>query len=239
MSRIIDFIDRLLSQSRIMEKNGVKVVIKKYDRESGFIKWITVKTASLMVPIYPYTFSPRERMRREVEFFTRRPGNVNVPKILEVNNDKLYIVREYVDGEVFSPTFKPDYWSLLAEALYRIHRDNYVMGDSKYTNFMIKDRSQVYVIDAEQAIYSEEEIHRAWDILVFLVTTYYPLLMYTIDPWNHKGVRKFIEGYANLGGVDTLDTLTSEIRLKTIANVLLPFPQGYLVFKTIRDIIRR
>jgi len=155
-------LDSLIAQSEIREEGGVKVVIKRFTKEVGLLKWLP--PAVFLRANYPYVLSPRERFNRELRFM-RFQGWVGfrVPRILSVDEEDLVVVREYVDGRYLDCGMVEDavrLGSVLAES----HSKGFSLGDVKPTNFLVSGGS-TYVIDAEQSTQFRDELG-SWDIAV-------------------------------------------------------------------------
>lgn len=151
-------------QSRIIEIEGKKAVIKCYSLSAG-IKWYFIST---YFRSYPYASNYKTRMDREMNFLTYRWQEIKVPKLIDIDYVNSCIVREFVDGKELSNA----YFSIFGKALRYIHDKGFALGDTKLENFLIKD-DKVYVIDAEQAIETNNISYFAWDLLVFLLFTSY------------------------------------------------------------------
>ena len=60
-------IDKLISQAEVITFEGRKAIKKVFTSEVGIIKWLPL--ALLLRPVYPFTLDPRERFKRELNFF--------------------------------------------------------------------------------------------------------------------------------------------------------------------------
>lgn len=244
MQGIIDSINRFFGQVEIVEVGGRVYVKKKYTKELGVIKWFIIKSLSIPVNMYPFVFSPRERMKRELSFFDYMYGKIKVPRVVEVNWDELYIVREYVNGRMLSLKFNEHIWGLTGSLLYKIHSEDYALGDSKISNFLVsEDENTVYVIDAEQAIKTSLSIHKKWDIVVLLATLihiYVADMMTTFvireEEFRSK-IERFLKFYVDSGGVDVLDGIRKDVKSKTLVHLLIPFPYNVKILKIINQIL--
>jgi Kae1-associated kinase Bud32 len=156
-------ISTIISQSRIVREGNNEYIIKYYDSIVS-LKWFFVVSA---FRVYPYVSNPKERMKRELEFFTYRWDGkvVNVPKIVDFDIDRLFIIREYLEGR--TPKTEKDI-ELISKLLRKIHDNGFVLGDTKLENFIIT-KNKAYVIDAEQSIKSEKDEYKGWDLLVFFL----------------------------------------------------------------------
>ncbi len=242
MHRLIDFIDDVIKQVEVVEVGGRKLVLKKYSSEPGLVKWFVVKSLSLPLQIYPYTMNSRERMSREIEFFSTKPGGVCTPEIVDVDWDQLTMLREYVDGEHLIPSISVDKVSCIAETLYKIHSSNYCLGDSKYSNFLLVNSGRVYIIDAEQSVKCSLDYMKAWDTVVFLTTIVYALgpvkaILETEEITSF--MKSFIEKYIDYGGVDYVREIGDNMKLKTLVQVLLPPPYSIKLIQLVKELVRK
>ena len=158
----IEGLDSLVAQSEVREEGGVRVVVKRFTKEVGLLKWIP--PAVFLRASYPYALAPRERFSREIRFMRFQDwAGFRVPRILSVDEDELVVVREYVEGRYLDCGRVEDVvrlGSVLAES----HSKGFSLGDVKPTNFLVSGYS-TYVIDAEQSTQFREELG-SWDIAV-------------------------------------------------------------------------
>jgi len=164
---LIALLDRMISQSEVIEKSGVKYVLKNFAKEMS-LKWFPLST--FLSFVYPFTYDPAERLERELAFFSRGWEFFKTPKVVEVDKENHRMLREYVEGRALDTDIDAD---KLGKTLGEIHKEGWALGDVKLTNFLVRDDDSVYVIDAEQAIPKAETQHMAWDLyLVFLAVSY-------------------------------------------------------------------
>ncbi|QKQ99295.1 serine/threonine protein kinase [Metallosphaera tengchongensis] len=155
----LDEVLRLLySQSRVMKNEGQRYVVKCYGSSVG-LKWYFISSA---FRTFPYVASPETRMRRELEFLTYPWTEIKVPRLIDFDLEEKCIVREYIEGNLPE---SPESISTLGKVIRYIHDNSFVLGDTKLENFLVADN--IYVIDAEEAIVSDDLTLKAWDILVF------------------------------------------------------------------------
>ena len=70
-----------------------------------------------------------------------------------------------------------------------IHREGYSLGDSKLDNFICNSEG-AYIIDSEQAIKTQKERYRYWDVsLLILSAAYY-------NYSNKTGFKQFLDGFS-------------------------------------------
>jgi len=177
-------IDKLISQAELVTIDDRKYVRKRYGKEVGIIKWLP--PAIFLRSIYPFTLEPRERMRREVEFLSQSWSGLGVPKILTYDEGKLELIREYVVGDPLDYRAE-EAPKLLGSALREIHSKGYALGDVKPTNFIVGSDGVIYVIDAEQAVRTEDPTIKCWDLMATLLLASYSLIT------NLSKYRKFIK----------------------------------------------
>lgn len=163
---LITLLDRIVSQSEVVERLGVKYVLKKFTGETS-LKWFPLST--FLGFVYPFTYDPLERLERELSFFSKKWG-FKTPKIVEVDKENRRILREYVEGRVLDIDTDA---VKLGKVLGEVHKEGWALGDVKLTNFLVGDDNSVYVIDAEQAISGAETQHMAWDLYLALLMVSY------------------------------------------------------------------
>ncbi len=165
--KLEEFFREVSAQSKVVKLEEGRYVKKCYG--SGVsLKWYFILS---IFKSYPFVGDPRERMGREIEFFTYNWNGIKVPKIVDFDYDEVCLLREFVDGRV--PATLDDV-SKVGKALRYIHDSGFVMGDTKAENFLIND--YVYVIDAEQSIRTDSKEYRGWDLAVFLLFLSYKYL---------------------------------------------------------------
>lgn len=240
--RFLEFLDEFFSQTRVISIYNEKYIVKKYSRELGIIKWFIIKTASRILNIYPYVSDPEERMRRETIFFTSIDVDVKHPKIFLMDWINTTVIREYVPGEPISPIDKNVY-PVIGEILARIHHSGYVLGDTKFLNFLRTPGGEIYLIDAEQAITSREYKHRAWDLIVFIITAMYRLISLSTLVYPEKYL-DYIDALINSYSQSFKDypLVFEEFGRASISNVvlmLLPPPFNAYLLKTLKDYSRK
>ncbi len=217
----INELSKAISQTNVIEKNGKRVVVKRYNRPIGLLKWIAVALPPL-VSYYPIETNPLIRMIREESFFTKPPENVYTPKIISVDYERLVIEREYIPGKPLNPSSINDA-RLLGETLASIHNQNYCLGDCRVDNF-IKSTGKVYVVDAEQSITRcLKNDYKVWDFLLSIVFLYLqtPPLKKLMC---RESISAFIEGYESSRSTPRWSDL------KRIKSLLIFLPAPYISF---------
>lgn len=236
MKSLIDIIEETIKQTYVIEENGRKYVIKYYSVEPGLVKWFIIKSLSIPLQIYPYVTGPRDRMNREIDFFNKKPGNVCTPKIIDIDWDNLFMKREYIEGKIFHPDMPHLRFVELAHILAKIHKAEYALGDSKYTNFIITDHGEIYVVDAEQAIETSNEIHYSWDLIIFTVTTLYSYgFLKDIEDLYSK-LRSFYGSYIDYYNIDPVSNIIDKVKLRTVFSILVPLPYNIQLINILKEI---
>ncbi len=157
-----------LGYKKINERK-VAVVVKKY-RDWKSLKWLPVGLWTSGIVDFALTAS--ERLLREVNaIYTLSRSNIRVPKIYGINWEKKYIIREYVPGNDVAyalrkgDTLRPNV--LVGRLLAKIHKLGFSMGDTRPSNFILKNDT-IVPIDLEQA---SSTIPRAWDLAEYIAFT--------------------------------------------------------------------
>jgi len=235
---LLDLLDELFSQTQVIMINGVKYALKKYDRTPGLLKWFIIKSASLPVTIYPFTFIPRERLERESIFLRELCRKLPVPRPILVDWGGIKLIREFIEGKKFVPGLEKDKYKDVAWAIRSIHDYGYALGDTKFQNFIISG-NRIYIIDAEQAIKSRNRIHHAWDLFIFLVTT--TIRLVTDNPFLdiniYTDIIKSIIDYYLAGDHDLWEEMKIIYNRKIfsgLAGVLVPLPYNFRLLKILR-----
>ncbi|MEM1599982.1 MAG: serine/threonine protein kinase, partial [Sulfolobaceae archaeon] len=149
------------------------------------IKWYFI---SAFFWNYPYVADPKERLKREINFFLERfSDSIIMPKLIDIDLKELCIIREFIKGEEIGV----DNIGIVGKGLREIHDAGYVLGDTKISNFVVVN-DKLAVIDAEQSLKSTDSYYRAWDLLVLFL-----FLSYKISNLNQFQLmaRKFLEEY--------------------------------------------
>lgn len=189
-------LEDLLGQVELVEWRGLRAIKKNFSSEVGLLKWLP--PSLFYKSSYPFALSPAERFRRELNFFGMGNGNwYKVPRIYSVDESKLIIIREYIDGRPL--TYSHSTCKLLARAMAEVHSRGLVLGDVKPSNFIISDNA-IYIIDAEQAIsgLSNSDELAGWDLMLTLLFVSY---RYVIDSHGFREfVERFLKDYIDSGG---------------------------------------
>ncbi len=241
MSRkLFEVLDNMFSQSKIIEINDQRYVLKNYNYEPGLIKWFLVKTANLIVKVYPYVLDPATRMNREIIFLRNIRNRIHAPRIILIDWMSKQIIREYIEGKPIDPS-NQELYKVIGETLARIHLTGYVIGDAKYLNFIHADNI-IYIIDGEQAIETNDKRYMAWDIAEFLITAIYHVLASKIITSKiiEKYTRLLINGYCEIN-TECSNVLTNiyNTKIKKIIYLLLPIPYSIIMIKTIKEAIHQ
>lgn len=154
----------VFEQSTVVLKDGKKVVIKRFSDISS-VKWFI---SIPFRPFYPFALSASERLKREYTFFNSSHELVRTPKVYSVNWKDKVLEREFVEGEPLAKFDVETSCRVLAKTLATLHREGWCLGDTKLTNIIISN-GEIYVIDGEQAIRSNNELYIVWDIASSLI----------------------------------------------------------------------
>jgi len=224
-------IDKLISQAEIVTINGRNYIRKRYAREVGIMKWLP--PALFLKPIYPFTLEPRERLRREVNFFRSKWNGFKVPNILSYDENKLELIREYVEGRLINYRSDDDL-RMLAKVFAEIHSKRYALGDVKPTNFLVNNNGDIYVIDAEQAVSDANIDSMSWDLLATLLISAY---FYIANITKYReAIRLFFKEYlSSNGGENVLANIASQ-KFVGLA-ILIPLPHLISIVEVLEDLI--
>ena len=221
-----EVLDRLVSQPEIIEWAGVKAVRKRFTKHIGLLKW--VPAAIVFRAAYRFSVSPGERLRREVSFFSRGWGDLVVPRVLSVDEDRFVLIREFIEGRRID--LRKD-CGAIGTALGSIHGRGAALGDTKPSNFlMVGDR--VALIDAEQSLLEARPYEMGWDLL--LTALFLSLFYITNTEAFRSCVKELINSYVKAGGKrDALDGVGS-IRNSGLA-VIIPLMHLHIFIKEVEE----
>ncbi|BCU70789.1 hypothetical protein [Stygiolobus caldivivus] len=166
--RLEDFFRDIYVQTKIVAVEDKKLVMKCYNSSTSF-KWYFISPSFRN---YPYSSDPRERMNREINFLTYRWDSIKTPRIIDFDLEQTCLYREFIDGEEIKEI---EQFEKLGKAIKYIHEQGFVMGDTKLENFIVSE-GRITVIDAEQAITSNDISYRSWDLLVLSFSIAYTFI---------------------------------------------------------------
>jgi tRNA A-37 threonylcarbamoyl transferase component Bud32 len=235
ISGFIGLLDYLSKQSKIIELNNSKYVVKSYASEHGILKWYLVALGNIPIQKFPFVHDPVKRMEREVSFM-RRADCFSKPEIYIVDYKEVKIVRSFINGVVYGFNAPLNIHSLVARELGACHEAGWVLGDTKISNFIVGD-GEVYIIDAEQAIDKYNHEFAAWDLLVLISTLSIDGYIESITT-NRYGevVKTILSSYLNEfreAGEVIKALSTSEFKL--LAYILIPFPLNITYHRVISE----
>ncbi len=153
-----------LPQITVRSEGGRRIVVKDFQGNPGILKWVAL--GIIYQGAYPFAVTPEARLKREVEFLKDRHEYLRTPSVISVDWEHKQLVREYVEGSPLEPWSRPEDSGILGQAIAMAHREGWVLGDTKPTNFVLSEDGSIYVVDAEQSIRSEDQRLRGWDLLV-------------------------------------------------------------------------
>jgi tRNA A-37 threonylcarbamoyl transferase component Bud32/predicted nucleotidyltransferase len=196
------------------------------------MKWALLNVWSLS---RKFSTSPQARMHREYfASITLRARGVATPRIIGAVLDDKVLVKEYVEGERLSDivqailvgrsqeTFAVERFG---EAVGRIHRTGFALGDSKATNVIVKSGGDVfYLTDLEQATEGGDQ---AWDIAAFI---YYQAKLSLKEAGMRKVAEAFLEGYKRANGPENISRAKNPKYVAPFRPVTVP-----QVLKTVRE----
>ncbi len=156
-------------QAEIIVRNGKRYVVKSFQVARGVLKWVSL--GLVYKASYPFALTPDARMKRELDFMGDEHDRVRTPRIVDVDYSRKIVVREYIEGSPLRPWAYEADAARLGEILAWIHAEGWVMGDTKPTNFLEAPGGQIYVVDAEQSLRTEDPRLRGWDLLVAITFT--------------------------------------------------------------------
>jgi tRNA A-37 threonylcarbamoyl transferase component Bud32 len=186
----------VLDQTVIVEKNGVKLAVKKFS-DLPSLKWLL---SLPFKPLYPFTLSACERLKREYTFFKVEHEKFKTPRVYLVDWKEKTLEREFIEGVKLSSMDVVKAAGILASSLAWLHGEGWCLGDSKPSNFILKNGT-VYIIDGEQAIRNNSENYRIWDLAFSLFSLGASKPLDTMmDSYDMKILRRFSHNYLEAGG---------------------------------------
>lgn len=237
----IEVVEEFFKQTKILYIDNNPFIYKQYSKEPGLVKWFFIKATNLFVKAYPFALEPQSRMLRETSFMEDESKLVQTPHIIVKDWVSVSIIREYINGIHFDPYFDEKEYFRIGKEMALIHNSGYVMGDTKYTNFL-KTNNKFYVVDAEQAIRSNSYSYMFWDIFVFITTIIYKIMI--DNPFRGKDlvrerISSFLNGYISAIEHDYYSILSNidKFNYKTIIFVLLPYPYYTIFNNMIKQLI--
>lgn len=239
LNYVIDQIDKGFSQVSFEEIACVKIVVKSYGVEKSYAKWFFIKTFSLPAKLYPFAMNPYERIKREVYFTEKNLEEGIVPRIILVDWIGKRVVKEYINASTFDLTNLVRY-EFVAKLLSRIHDKGFALGDSKYSNFLVKDH-ELFLVDAEQAIETNNVNFMFWDLIVFLSTCMTKLIY---GCHKREGLESILEAFLNryveqsCRAVEVMESIRN-VKYRLATYTLIPYPFNIKLVSMIREIIRR
>lgn len=235
-----DVLEDFFSQSQILRMNGEKFIWKNYSHQSGILKWLVINIANIPVKVYPFVLDPKDRMMRETRFLKENRGKVPLPRVFLIDWINYTIVREYIEGEPFDPKHHASAIDKVARILGRIHSSGYVMGDTKYYNFLVGNSGKIYVIDAEQAVKTDNPYYQLWDIILFLITIAYRLVSMGLLVKNNQYrqiVNTFLQNYfeENMDLRKQNRKILNNTNYKLVIYMLLPVPYSITLLNALQS----
>lgn len=233
-------LEDFFSQSQILRVNNEKYVWKNYSHQPGIFKWLVINIANIPVKVYPFVLDPKDRMERETRFLKENRQRVPLPKLFLIDWINYTVVREYIDGEPFDPKNHVKAMDEIARIIGQIHKSGYVMGDTKYYNFLVGKDGKIYIIDVEQAIKTDNPYYQLWDIILFLITTTYRLISIEllVKKYQYKqGIGMFLENYLeeNTELKKQIRKILDKSNYKLVIYMLLPIPYSTMLVNILQN----
>jgi len=199
----------VLNEVYLVSAGEEKLVAKKFTDWHGF-KWFTLNLVALGTKI----FSLAGKTRLANEYGMNRflsENKIPVPNIIYVSIPDRMLFEQYVEGRQIVEIVKEGVMSSklssqqkrvirdVGASMARVHSLGVGIGDTKPENFILGVDQRVYALDLEQAKKSGDGV---WDIAEFLYYSGH----YGVGASGglHEFVRSYIEGYSQIGGVNSL-----------------------------------
>ncbi|MEM2227657.1 MAG: hypothetical protein QXR82_02495 [Candidatus Bathyarchaeia archaeon] len=193
-----------LNEVYLITAGQKKFVVKKYSDWFGF-KWFILNLAALGAKVF--SLSGKTRLANEYGV-TQLLLNQGIPtqKIIFINLPKKLLVKEYIEGALFSELIKTyikktklskeeiEASIKLGETLGRIHSLNIAIGDTKPENIILTSKNEVIPLDLEQ---SKKGGDLAWDIAELLYYSGHYCL--NVTSGLKEFIENFIKGYIKFG----------------------------------------
>ena len=199
----------VLNEVYLVSAGEEKLVAKKFTDWHGF-KWFTLNLVALGTKI----FSLAGKTRLANEYGMNRflsENEIPVPNIIHVSIPDRMLFEQYVEGRQIVEIVKESVMSSrlssqqkrvirdVGASMARVHSLGVGIGDTKPENFILGVDQRVYALDLEQAKKSGDGV---WDIAEFLYYSGH----YGVGASGglHEFVRSYIEGYSQIGDVNSL-----------------------------------
>jgi TP53 regulating kinase and related kinases len=108
----------------------------------------------------------KSRTKSEAKILSKLQSIINVPRVIETNNQDL-IIMEYIEGEKLSDHLEKDDWKeickKIATTISKIHDQNIIHGDLTTSNMIFKD-NQLFLIDFGLGFHSRKIEDKAVDL---------------------------------------------------------------------------
>ncbi len=202
----------LLFSTQVCEGNSAVIVIKDYSY--AIPKWLLAGLIS--IGAYPFRQTPSSRASNEYAHFIVMRAAIRTPRVISLCLSPMSatMVREYVGGDVVMKSEDPGVWRYAGEALARVHRAGFALGDPNPGNFVVTGQT-TWLIDAEQAG-PFSAMKGAWDLAV-----YYYYSRFFGAPADL--VRESVAGYASAAG-ELWEKVKSEFFSPRVTPFLVSLP---------------
>jgi tRNA A-37 threonylcarbamoyl transferase component Bud32/predicted nucleotidyltransferase len=231
-------IGHLLSLTYLVEGEGRSILVKMYGR-FDLAKWLPVSLWSQLA--VDFEIKPKRRLLNEyLGIMKLSEEGLPYTPILHLDLRRLYMVREYVHGEVLTTILKKydsgrilDIYGLLGRLIGRIHSLGYRLGDVKPSHILSGSNGNLYILDLEQFKKSNQGL--GWDIAELLYLTGVELSSGKSIQLFQGIVDSFIDGYIDGGGSTRILEEASNLKYYGVFAPLIPVEAGFIV-KKLRDI---
>jgi bifunctional N6-L-threonylcarbamoyladenine synthase / protein kinase Bud32 len=142
----------------------------------------------------------RTRTRAEARLIKMADrAGVPVPKILDVDDKKMKLDIEKIEGSKVRDVLTPEMCKLLGKELLKLHKANIVHGDLTTSNMILREK-EIVLIDFGLSQYSEKVEDKAVDIHLFkecLKSKHFDIWLscwkHFLQSYNNKDVLKRLE----------------------------------------------
>lgn len=143
---------------------GAEAVISLDENKNQILKNRTKKSYRLPVLDNKLRIS---RTKKEAKIINKLSKIINVPEIIEVNNEK--IIMGFIDGKKLSDNLEKLDWKKicrqLAEIITKIHNNNIIHGDLTTSNMIYKEKyNKLFLIDFGLGFHSHKIEDKAVDL---------------------------------------------------------------------------
>ena len=201
----------IIGNARICRKGERRLVIKDFTSPIS-IKWWLVSALTMdIVKIY---LNPMKRLSNELIYSEELRRFSTTPRYLAIYiNPPIRVlgIREFVEGEPINNVKDPNLWRGVGVLLGKLHSHDYVLIDTKSSNFIVSRDGSLALIDLEQCRVSSDIRAKAWDMSLI---TNYALFTGITD----ELIKALMEGY-----IDSFDGAHEVLNKAVSLEVSKPF----------------